>query len=143
MFQFLALGLLGMSCDEVAMIHEHLGIFVNKHFFKIENLKSEWVVLLGPIVFFVIVVFVIKSRKYLKDSNVAKKFLIIGAFIYIFGAFGIEASINFLSDNALTKVAPIATILEEFCEIIGIVLVIKGLVEHSRFLEKNKGVIRE
>src|SRR3989338_1044170 len=34
-WQLLSIGLLGMSCDEVAMIHEHLGLFVNKHFFHL------------------------------------------------------------------------------------------------------------
>jgi len=140
MLQLLSLGLLGMSCDEVAMIHENMGEFVNRHFFKIANLKSEWVILLGPIVLFIIIVFVIKMSKYLKDSAKAKKFLVMGAFIYIFGAFILEATLNVICQQEFQfkSLYKIEYILEEFLEMTGVVLIIKGLIEHFRFLSSQR-----
>lgn len=139
MFQLLALGLLGMSCDEVAMIHENMGLFVNKHFVKLEGLRSEWVALLAPVVLFIIIVFSVKMRKYLSSSNKAKKFLIIGAFIYIFGSTGLETLLNFPKQEILEKFLKVEFIVEEFCEMTGVILVIKGLIEHHRFLTHDAG----
>jgi hypothetical protein len=69
MWQLFSLGLLGMSCDEVAMIHENLGKMINKHFLKLDTTKHFcWVFTVGPLALLIIVVFAIKIKTYLKGS---------------------------------------------------------------------------
>ena len=126
-------GLLGMSCDEVAMIHENLGNMVNKRFFNLQSIKhSEWVVLLGPLVLFIIFIFVRKLKNYLQGSTKAINFLTAGALIYIFGAFILESTINVIGNRGLLY--KIEFILEESFEMFGVILIIKGLIEHHKFL---------
>lgn len=135
MWQLLFLGLLGMSCDEVAQIHEHLGNTVNKYFFQLESIKhSAWVIILGPFVLLVMVIFSVKMKKYLVGSTKAIKFLALGCCIYICGAFLLEATINFFNHDNLEWLWKIENILEELFEMLGVVIIIKGLTEHYRFL---------
>ena len=134
MFQLLTLGLLGMSCDEVSQIHENLGKTINKYYFHLKNINSSWVILLGPFVLIFLIIFSLKIRKHLAGSVKAVKFLTLGFFIYITGAFLLEATSNFLNHLSLEWLWQIETLLEESFEMIGIILIIKGLQEHYMFL---------
>lgn len=90
-WRLLSLGLLFMSCDEVAMIHDNFGRVVNKYIFKLEGFQhSVWPIVLGPFILFVMLIFVIKLRKYLQGSRKAIKWLSVGLVTYIIGAFFIE-----------------------------------------------------
>lgn len=135
MWQLLSLGLLGMSCDEVAMIHEHLGELANKYFFKFDGIKhSSWVAIFGLPILLIIIVFILKFKQYLKDSNKAIKFLAIGASIYVFGAFFLESTLNFINYSKLAWLGKVENILEESSEMFGMIIIIMGLIEHRKYL---------
>lgn len=130
-----------MSCDEVAMIHENLGSVINRYFLNLKHLRYKSVVFFGPIAILVIGVFVLKMKKYLNGSTKAKRFLIAGVFIYLFGSIILENTINFINpDSLLMKIEPI---FEESFEMIGITVIIKGLMEHYKFLTVEKRVRNE
>lgn len=135
-WKLLALGLIFMSCDEVAQIHEHFGSTLHKYFFNnMEAIKhSSWVVILGPAVLLIVLIFAFKMKKYLKGSKQAVKFLLLGAFVYIFGAFILETATNLLNHENLEWLWRIENILEESCEMFGVILIIKGLMKHLKFL---------
>ncbi len=137
-WKLLGLGLLFMSCDETAQIHEHIGNTLHKYFFNnIEAIKhSSWVIILGPVVLLAVLIFSFKMKKYLKGSKQTAKFLLLGAFIYIFGAFILEATINLLNHENLEWLWKIENILEESCEMFGVILIIKGLIKRTDYLEE-------
>ena len=139
MWQWAALGFLGMSCDEVAMIHESIGNTLNKYYFKSKAIEhSTWVIILGPIILVMLIVFIIKIKKYLRNSRKAKQLLMIGIFVYVGGSFFLEATINLLNHQNLQWLWNLEIVLEEFFEMLGTVIIIKGLMEHRDFLLTDK-----
>jgi len=137
-WQFLSLGLLGMSCDEVATIHERLGNTLNKYYFQFDAIKkSSWVIILGPAILLILLLFALKMRKYLKNSAKAKRLLITGILAYVGGAFILEATINLLNHDTLEWLWKIEIILEESFEMFGVILIIMGLMEHHKFINKE------
>ena len=131
----LSLGLLFMSCDEVAQIHENLGNVLNKYLFRSSGIEhSAWVITLGPFVLLAFVIFAIKFKKYLRGSYKAMRALIIGAIVYIFGAFILESTINLLNHGNLEWLWKIENILEEACELFGAIVILIGLNKHHEFL---------
>ena len=137
-WQLLALGLLGMSCDETATIHERLGDTLNKHFLKIEFIsKGAWVFIFGPLILVLFLLFALRLKQYLQNSKKAKKLLLIGALTYISGAFILETILACSSAKWMWQFEPI---FEESFEMFGAILFIKGLMEQQKFLliSKNK-----
>lgn len=130
MWQLLALGLLGASCDEVAQMHENSGKVINKYFFHIDNLPSQWIVFLGPFLIVGILYFFIKLKRHLRGSYRAVRYLSIGLFVYLGGAFILEASPFFIKSNFWQ----INCIVKESLEMFGAIFFIKGLMEHYNFL---------
>jgi hypothetical protein len=135
---FLSLGLLVMSCDEVAMMHENFGEIVNKYIFKLDGFhQTVWPIVLGPFILFIMLIFVIKLRKHLQGSRKAIKWLSVGLVTYIVGAFFLEVSINWLNHGSLEWLWIIEYILEESCEMFGIIFIIQGLIKHIDYLEES------
>jgi len=137
-WQLLSLGFLAMSCDEVAMIHEHLGATINKYFTGLKGLNSTWIVILGPFVLILVFIFIIMMKKSLIGSKKASRILLFGVGMYIVGAFFLEATVNVLNKGNLTVLLPAEHIIEELFEMSGAVIIIKGLLEHYKFLTKTK-----
>lgn len=134
-WQILSLGLLVMSCDEVATIHERLGFVINKYIFKFPKPESHtWLLMIGPLAVIIILSIIIRIKKYLKGSTKALRLLTIGVLIYFFGSIVLESTVRFLHSNHLDVLYRIEVILEEFFEMIGVIIIISGLVEHNRSL---------
>jgi len=133
-WQVVSLGFLTMSCDEVAMIHEHLGNTLNKYVFHVEGVnRTAWVVLVGPLALFVLVYIVLKVRKHLAGAVRAKRLLFSGMLVYVLGAFFLEATLLLFHYEGHEVLNCIECIFEELFEMLGILLVIKGLLEFRRF----------
>jgi len=137
MWQLLSLGLLGMSCDETAQIHEKLGNIINKYFFHQKRFSSAWVVFLGPFILTAMFIFAFKMKRYLKGSRRAVKYLLLGFFLYIAGAFLLDMTINFLSSENVKRFYLIESISEETCEMFGTILFIKGLIIHYKLFNEQ------
>ena len=135
LWQVMSLGLIAMSCDETAMIHEHVGAAINKYF--LNKAKFPWYVVLGPLVIFAVVFFAFKLKKYLRGSTKAMRFLAIGAGIYFFGAIVLEATAKFLHSHNLGLLLKAEDLIEESFEMFGVVIIIKGLIEHYNWLNNN------
>ncbi len=134
LWMIFSFGFLAMSCDEVAMIHESLGGMINKYFTRQPCIgHSAWVVLLGPIAVLLILVFCLRLKKYFLDSPGARLFFL-GASVYVLGAFLFEATINFLNHDSLEWAFRLENLLEESCELFGVILIISGLRYHERYL---------
>lgn len=135
-WQFLVFGLLYMSCDEVAMLHENIGLLIKKYLFQAENLKwFSGEIILVPFAVFFIAVIAVKLRNYLKGSRRAIRFLLAGALVYAFGAFVLDSVINFITTDIDSWLFKIESLLEESLEMFGVILVIKGLLEHLRIMQ--------
>ena len=126
--------LLTMSCDETAMIHEHLGNRINKYVFKLGHLSSAWSILLGPIILIALIGFILKLNNYLKDSYRAKILLLFGVIFFITGAIVLDAITNFFDYNPSKILWKIEILIEESFEMIGVLLIIMGLKEHFQHL---------
>lgn len=130
----LSLGLLGMSCDETAQMHEHFGDFANKYFFKLQGLEhTSWIVIC-PFLLLIILFLVNYFKKCLIGSKKAQIFLGAGIVIFIAGACCLEATINFLNHQDLEWLWKIEVVFEEGFEMLGVLLIIKGLIEHYHLL---------
>ncbi|MFH1460543.1 MAG: hypothetical protein ABIG64_09285 [Candidatus Omnitrophota bacterium] len=137
-WKLLSISLVTMSCDEVAQIHEHLGNTINKYLIGLKNLNAAWLVIFGPFILGIIFIFVLKIKNQLVESFQAIKFLRIGLFVYLGGAFLLESTVVFLTQGEAQWLWNIEYIAEETLEMFGIIFIIKGLIEHHRFLlQKN------
>lgn len=137
MWKLLSAWLILMSCDEVAQIHEHLGETIHKYLISSVDVgHSKWVVVLGPIILVIVLIFCLKIRKHLKQYPNAKKYLLIGMVIYIVGAFLLEFLVNFFNYDSLRWVWTLESILEESFEMIGVIFIIRGLQEYYNNLLK-------
>ncbi len=136
MWQFLAVCLIFMSLDETAMIHESIGLLLRKYAFRPGSVNSAWVIVSGPIVLFTIIIFTFKLKKYLKFSKKVRDMLLTGALLYLSGAFVLEATINFMPHSEPRWLWASEYIIEEACEILGVIFIIKGLMEQRKLLLK-------
>jgi hypothetical protein len=138
MWQILSLGFLGMSLDEIAQFHETSGILISKYIFHLDK-KSylSWAFTTGPIVFVAIAIFSIKLFKYFKNSKKARNLFFLGVCLYFFGAFILEmVGTNFYKDD-LIFFQIIETTLEESCEMFGVIIMIRGLMEQLLYLRSD------
>jgi len=128
--------LLVLSCDEVAQMHEYWGAYINEHFFKLKGIEhASWIVII-PFFLVGLLLFISKFKKYLFCSAKAMKFLALGTVMFIAGAFILEATINFLNHGNLEWVWKIEIVLEEACEMFGVLLIVKGLMETHKGLRQ-------
>ena len=86
----------------------------------------------GPIVLAVIFVLLYHYRNVFDMRNKATRLFCIGLAVYIFGAFILESTGSFLIEHKLELIGKTEIILEEACEMFGIILIIKGLMEYRR-----------
>lgn len=134
-WQVLSVGLLVMSCDEVATIHERLGFVINKYIFRFPRPESHtWLLMIAPLAIIVILGICVRIKKYLKGSTKALRLLTIGVLVYFFGSIVLESTWMFLCSNHLDVLHRVEVILEESFEMIGVIIFISGLVEHNKFL---------
>lgn len=137
-WQIISIGLLLMSCDEVALIHESLGQLLNKYIIKSTAIKhSEWIAIIGPFVLVTILYFAYRTELILNKLPKAKKYFITGMIIFLLGSFGLEATINFIDYRQQEILWRIEYILEELFEMVGVIVIIKGIREYYRYLEKG------
>ena len=142
-WQLFALVLLGMSCDEVAMIHESIGSVLNKYVFNFGFVKHSPWVLLMPFILLAIIILAVYIKRSLTGSFTAIRFLAIGGTVYIFGGFVCESTINFLNHENLEWLWRIENILEESCEMFGVIIIIMGIIEHRNFLRRTGNAVQD
>lgn len=131
-----ALFLLFLSCDEVAMMHENFGTFVNKHSFNF-NLNTSWPILFAPIIIPIMLYIGISLYKCLSDSKEALRMILLGFALFIIGSMVLEQStiLSFYQGSTFFKMTE--TILEESFEMFGAIFIIKGLFIHRGILEQK------
>lgn len=130
MWKLLSVVFWGMSCEEVAMVHEHIELGLNEHF----AFKYNWTAILGPFILLIVAVFIFKMKRCLKNSPKAARILALGVFIYIGGAIFLESTLNFLDPSHFQWFFKIENIAEESFEMFGVILIIKGLIMHHKHL---------
>lgn len=133
MWRLASFGFLAMSFDEVAMIHENVGLVLRKHF----HITWNWSATIGPFILVLIIIFALNMIRYLKDSKKAFLLLAIGVVVYVGGAFLLEATNDLIDYDSLKYLFRTESILEESFEMFGVIIIIKGLIEHRKFLAKR------
>lgn len=141
LWSLIALGLLTLSIDEVAQIHENIFRIINLFFPKaiqqqiISNFRATaWPIIASPFLVAVIIWLVVTLRRLLKGSSQAGLLLSLGFFTVVFGGWGLEITTNFLNHGVLEWVWSIENIFEESLEMIGAIVIISGLFAHQHVL---------
>ncbi len=136
LWQLMSIVLLGMSCDEVAMIHEHFAVVINKYIIRSSAIRNSesFSFILGPIALLFIFWFAYRMNQCLAKSIKAKRFVFIGIAIYLLGALGLEATASYFRYNSLELLLRAEYVLEELCEMTGVIIIIKGLKEQYGYL---------
>lgn len=128
-----SMSFLFFSCDETASMHEYFSLFVDRHFFKM-NLNSYWTIVFAPLIIPIGVIIILLLRKHLLGSKKAIKFLSFGVGLFILGSMILEQGCNLEFYESSNLFKWIEIILEETFEMLGAILIIKGLIEHRNFL---------
>ncbi len=123
----LAGGLLYMSIDETATIHELLNEPLRETFDVSSGLLYySWVLVAIPLV-------VLLAATYWKwlnrlDPDI-RRLVIVGGFVFVLGAVGLEMlGAALLDDGAGTASSGLIAHLEEFAEMVGVLLFIEGMI---------------
>lgn len=124
-----------ISCDEVAMIHENLGRFLNIHFFKLE--LNTVIIIFLPILAPFMIFFIFLIGKELKKSKIAARLILLGFSLFLIGSIGIEQRNNFEFFIERPLLIRIGSMFEEGLEMLGGIVIIMGLKAHRRFLLAN------
>jgi len=135
-WQLTALGVLLLSCDEVAMIHEHFGAQLTKYTIGAEVRASSWVVILGPVALVILVSFFFFMSKYLVKSPKAFKWLALGFFMYLGGALVLEFFLNPITESGIGWLMYMEKTLEETFEMFGVIFCLIGLLAHQEYLKR-------
>jgi hypothetical protein len=134
-WQIVAFVLLFMSCDEVAMIHENAGEFIAKHFIVLSQTKhSAWLLVFGVPILIGVMFLARRINLYITSSK-AHLFLGVGLLSYIAGAFLFESMLGLRFFPDLAKTTWLWTteeIFEEGLEMLGVIMIIKGLQEQHK-----------
>lgn len=128
-WQVLAAIFLYLSIDEVAMLHEHADIMLGSNLNRTGFLLYGWVAVGVPLVF----VFVLAYLRFLAHLPVKTRLLFLSAgTVFIAGALGVEMISARHHDLYGTQNMTFALIvtLEEFLEMIGIVIFIYALLSY-------------
>lgn len=127
-WRLVALALLLMSIDEAAQLHEWIGSLVQPALPNWGFLYFGWVAV-GLIVIAAATPFFIRFVRTL--PTVTRLHLVAGAGIFLFGAVGVEmvtAMYMASAENKLSLTYITLSHIEEFCEMIGLIVVLKGLM---------------
>ncbi|MBI4387419.1 MAG: hypothetical protein HY582_00045 [Candidatus Omnitrophica bacterium] len=138
-WRLVAVGLLFLSCDEVAMLHENLGSVLERHVWvpvlgtKILTVFPEtvWPIMLAPLVLASILLFGFGLRACLKGSTQAFQLLSLGIAFMFFAGVGLDFSTNFINQNQFPWLLQVEIILEESFEMMGEILILLGLITHQ------------
>lgn len=137
----LAVVLLFLSCDEVAMFHENIGSVLGRYLFHwpiFETWKGPiWPFILGPFAAVAFIWLGSHLRKVLRGSVKSAKLLGLGAALWLMGAIGFELAGNFLNYEPLLWVKKIEIVFEESLEMVGAITFLAGLLTHEQFLSQN------
>ncbi|MEY3471021.1 MAG: hypothetical protein RLZZ223_371 [Candidatus Parcubacteria bacterium] len=119
-----------IAMDEVAGFHE-LAIDPIRHNWDISPwLYQAWVI---PAMALVILISIIYSRFILRIPIYTKVYLILGALTYVTGAIGVEAIGGFvLSTQGLSDWYVELSHIEEFMEMMGLIIILYSVVEYAR-----------
>ena len=123
----LALGvvLLGLSLDELAGIHERLGGLGNR-LLAGEYLHFTWVVP-GAVVAAVLAVALVRGSTSLPARS--RRLILLGFAVYVLGALVLETLSGLVLEEWGDRAGYLlVTAAEEFCEMLGVVVVLGGLV---------------
>ena len=117
-----------LSLDEAISIHEN---FKLRFLFEREHIlyNDSWVILFSILV----AIFIFTYRRFLQHlPQATKKMFIISGCIYIFGSAGMEVVGSFTQEfySKASMIHAMATTIEEFLEMIGIVVFIKTLLSY-------------
>lgn len=128
-----------IAMDEVAGFHE-LAIDPIRDNWDISPwLYQAWVI---PAMALVILISIIYSRFIWRIPIYTKVYLILGALTYVTGAIGVEAIGGFvLSTQGLSDWYVELSHIEEFMEIMGLIIIIYSIVEYSRRELKSMTII--
>ena len=131
-----------LSCDEVAMFHENIAEFLRHHIFKWESLErfggTTWPLMVGPFVAIPFGVLGIGLFSVLSQTPKARGYMGLGILIYFSGAIGAELLNLLLSYEPLIWIKKIEIVLEESFEMLGLVVVIKGLLTYVQELRTKE-----
>lgn len=121
-----------LSLDEAISIHENFKV---RFLLDKENIlyHDSWVIVFSILV----AIFIISYRRFLQHLPWAtRKMFIISGCIYIFGCMGMEVVGSFTQEfyGKASMVHAMATTIEEFLEMIGIVVFINTLLSYLLFL---------
>lgn len=123
--------LIGLSCDEVACLHEHVGGFLAQWVAPTLSAKfahSGWPLVLGPIGLVVAAVVGWNLRSHLKGAPKAAWLMTAGAALLIGGGILLEFGINWLNHEELKWAWNVQVILEETAEMTGTWLIGLGIL---------------
>lgn len=130
----ISLGLIAISIDEVAMIHENvLGLLGGKwvgNMLGIEIRDNPWPLLATPFLIVGMVWFLNELKVCFKDSNRAKLLVILGAFTVITGGWFVETMMYFNLHHWVRWQRYTQVLLEESLEMFGAIIVLSGLLIH-------------
>ncbi len=136
----LAGGFLILSIDEVAMIHENLGRMIEQNLYPQKLVATfsatNWPIAVMPFLALTLFWAARGLRGAFKGSAQARKLLILGAGLVIFGAMILEMLNNIPGEN-MKWLPTIETIVEESLEMAGVTTIIAGLFAHRKFLESH------
>ncbi len=131
-----AVGLLLLSCDEVAMLHENLGNVLRHHGFAGRMLSFEdipWPVAV-PILAVIVGWIASSAQHMLKGSRHAQRRLMLALVLLGVGAAGADMLTDLLQPNLSTWALELMHLLEESLEMAGSLTVLSGLLWHQHWL---------
>lgn len=144
----LAVTLLMLSLDEVAMLHETLGKAVARRILRIwpqsflNPDSNTWPIGIGPFIIAGLISLAAFVRSRTCASGETLKYLYLGAVLFLLGSMGFEWFANFMNRRTAEWLWQIEIVLEESFEMIGAITFLAGLFIHERSL-KGVGIINE
>ena len=136
-----AAGLLLLSIDEVAIMHESFADALQRHFFPAGIFHhfraSVWPVLFAPLVVCGIAGATATLWHLLKKSPRARARVLAGIAMVAVGGWLIEATLNFLNHGSLEWLWRVEIVLEESLEMFGVIVLLSGLLLHQELLRKS------
>lgn len=141
LWRWMSAGMLVLSIDEVAMIHESFGHALSKHFLspvvKETFRATVWPVVLGPLVLFTVIVFSVAIWYCVRESVPAGRRIFLGVLMMLLGGWFLETTTNFLNHGPLEWLWQVEIIAEESLEMFGVIVLFSGLLIHQKFLKRQ------
>jgi len=144
---WLAAGLVFMSCDETAQIHDAVGDLFHGMVVDwsvlaplrpvLKVFRASWVIAVTPFVAGWMVWEVRQLRRGLADSPRAARLIALGAVLFVGGAFGLESVKYAIPPQSPAWVWLVRMVLEESLEMVGSTTVLAGLWAHQAVLDQR------